>query len=436
MYPDDAARSGELFRRAQVVLPGGNSRHTVYFAPFPLYAAYGKGCEVTDVDGVTRIDFLNNYSSLIHGHGHAAVLEAVSRQLARLTAVGLPTESEIRHAALLAERFPAAQRVRFTNSGTEAVMLAIKAARAYTGRTKIAKAEGAYHGSYDYAEVSQAPTPLRWGSPNAPSSVAQSPGSPQAVESDVVVLPFNDAAATAALLQRHEAELAAVLLDVLPAHLSYTQASADFLEVVRKFHGTSRALLILDEVYSLRLHLRGAHTKHELRPDLIAMGKIIGGGFPVGALGGSVDVMSVFEERGDHRVVPHGGTYNANPISMVAGTAALQAYDGEAVERLNALGERARAGLRDVIKIAGIEAQVIGDASLMAIRLNDRPARNYRDLLLSESEKSRMAAFHRHLLDSGILAAPQLLFILSTPMQAAEIDRLCEACLSAFRLVG
>jgi glutamate-1-semialdehyde 2,1-aminomutase len=208
------------------------------------------------------------------------------------------------------------------------------------------------------------------------------------------------------------------------------------LRILQDFVEASETLLVLDEVYSLRLDFRGAHTLYNLKPDLIAMGKIIGGGLPIGAVGGSSEVMSVFEPRAGLRMVPHGGTFNANPMSMSAGLAAMRTYTPAAVTELNALGQRARTAIREAIAVSGIEAQVTGHGSLLAIRFNDRTLRNYRDVGVSKIERAQIEYFHKFLLNSGILAAPQLLFVMSTPMRAAEIDRLAEACLLGFRLIA
>jgi glutamate-1-semialdehyde 2,1-aminomutase len=190
-WAQPGSKSAALFAQAQGVMPGGNTRTTVYMAPYPPYAASGDGCWITDVEGDRRLDCLNNYTALIHGHAHAAIVEAATRRLALGSSFPLPTPEEIELATLLCERIPSAERVRFTNSGSEAVMMAIKGARAWTGRPKIAKFEGAYHGSYDYAEVSLSSAPEQWGSLAAPASTAYSKGVPPAVLQDVVVLPFN-----------------------------------------------------------------------------------------------------------------------------------------------------------------------------------------------------------------------------------------------------
>jgi glutamate-1-semialdehyde 2,1-aminomutase len=431
-FPDASSRSARLFKRARDVMPGGNSRQTVMFSPYPVYAATGAGCRVTDVDGVERIDFINNYSSLIHGHGHAGIQEAVRRQLGRLTAVGLPTESEIELAEFLCARYSVVEQLRFLNSGSEAVMLAVKTARAVTGRPKIAKVEGAYHGLYDVAEISQAPTADAWGPDDAPCSVPLSPGTPAGITNDVVVIPFNRPEAATAILNRHATDIAAVLIDVMPAHLGYLQASAEFLDAITRFTKASGALLVLDEVYSLRLHHGGAYTKYGLKPDLMVMGKIMGGGFPVGAIGGSREVMKIFESGVGGQLMPHGGTYNANPITMTAGLAAMQAFDVAAVNHVNQLGERARTGMRAILRSTGTAVQVFGDGSLMCLRFTARAQRDYRDFALSSAEQARRDWFHRRLLNRGILCSPHGLFILSTAMGEAEISQLLDTASAAF----
>src|SRR5262245_53228348 len=192
-YAKPDSRSAQLWERAQKLLPGGNTRTTVFMAPRPVYAAEGQGCWLTDVDGDRRLDLLNNYTALMHGHAHPAVSEAAARRLARGASFPLPTPEEIDLAALIAERVESVEQVRFTNSGSEAVMVAIKAARGFTGRPRIAKFEGAYHGSYDWAEVSLGSSPADWGPLEAPASTPYSRGTPRSVLDEVVVLPFNHA---------------------------------------------------------------------------------------------------------------------------------------------------------------------------------------------------------------------------------------------------
>jgi glutamate-1-semialdehyde 2,1-aminomutase len=196
-------RSEDLYQQACKIIPGGVSRNTVFHKPYPHYAGTAKGCYVTDMDGVQRIDFANNMASLIHGHAHPAIVEGVTKQIQNGTAYTLATEAEVRLAQLLCDRTPAFEKIRFTNSGTEAVMAMIKASRAFTGKPKIAKAEGAYHGTYDYAEISQTASPDEWGDINKPNSVPLAQGTPQGVLNDVVIFPYNDIERTLAILDQH-----------------------------------------------------------------------------------------------------------------------------------------------------------------------------------------------------------------------------------------
>ncbi len=432
-YPDDNSRSAALHRRARGVLPSGNSRATVFFKPYPVYAVSGTGCRVTDVDGVERIDFINNYSSLIHGHNPPPVRDAVLAQLGRLTAVGLPTESEIDLAELLVTRLAGVDQVRFANSGTEAVMLAIKAARAYTGRPKIAKVEGAYHGGYDFAEVSQAALPDSWGLADKPASVANYHGQPQSVLDEVIVLPWNDIAASRALLEAHAGALAGVLIDPLPSRVGFVPIDPGYLTMLREVCARIGALIILDEGYNLRLSYHGAQGKLGFAPDLTALGKIIGGGFPVGAVGGSQAVMSVFNFDEGRPRVSHGGTYNANPVTMVAGVKTMQMLTPGEFARLGKLGRRLRDGLRAALRDTGRTGQVMGDESFALLSLSDHPIRNYRDLVYAAQFGGEQAKIHAFLMNAGILTSPSLLFTLSTPMGEAEVDHLLEQVRTALR---
>ena len=227
------SKSAQLYARAQQVLPGGNTRTTVYMAPRPPYAESGDGCWITDVDGDRRLDCLNNYTALIHGHAHPAIVAAATDRLRRGTSFPLPTPEEIDLAAIIVDRLPSAERVRFMNSGSEAVMMAIKGARAFTDRPRIAKFEGAYHGSYDYAEVSLGSTPETWGRLDAPASTSYSRGTPQGVLDDVVVLPFNHTEQAVARIEREAKTLAAVLVDPLPNRVGLIPARRDFLAALQ-----------------------------------------------------------------------------------------------------------------------------------------------------------------------------------------------------------
>jgi glutamate-1-semialdehyde 2,1-aminomutase len=426
-WAEPSSKSAELFARAQGVLPGGNSRTTVYMAPYPPYAAAGEGCWITDVEGDRRLDCLNNYTALIHGHAHPTIVEAATRRLAQGASFPLPTPEEVDLAALLCERLPSAERVRFTNSGSEAVMIALKGARAFTGRPKIAKFEGAYHGSYDYAEVSLASTPETWGSLAAPASTAYSRGTPPAVLEDVVVLPFNHAGHAVARIEREAGHLAAVLVDPVPNRVGLIPARTEFLQALREMTRAHGIVLIFDEVISFRVGYHGAQGALGVTPDMTTLGKIIGGGFPVGAVAGRADVMSVFDPtRGGPPAAPHGGTFNANPVTMAAGLTAMRLLTPGAYARLADLGAKLRASLEDCFRQAGVPGRVTGLGSLFRLHPMDRELTDYRSTRATPAEAERLVRLVRRLMEHGVLVSVTGLGCLSTPMGDAELEGLVE----------
>ena len=435
MYPDSSPHSQALYDRALNSLPGGNTRTTVFMKPFPIYAARGEGCRVWDVDGHEYIDCINNFTSLIHGHAHPVLIEAATRQLALGSAFGLPTESELDLAELLVSRLPSVDQIRFANSGTEAVMMALKAARAFTGRPKIAKCEGAYHGSYDYAEVSLDPTPEAWGG-NAPVSVAYARGTPQNVLTDVVTIPFNDTEAAVSLIREHGHELAAVLVDPMPNRAGLAPADKSYLEALRRVTREVGALLIFDEVITFRLGYHGAQGIWGIDPDLTTLGKIMGGGFPVGAVAGAREFMSVFDPTSGKPALPHGGTFSANPVTMRAGIAAMEMLDHAAFARLDAIGDAVRAGIDDAFRKNGVPGGTVGLGSLLKIHFADRPIRDYRSAYMTSQETRRQSIFNRGLLNRGVLAAGYGLMALSTPMTDADVEAIIVAASGALAEVS
>ncbi len=428
-----SSRSEELYERAKQVLPGGVSRNTVLRSPHPIYVDKAEGCRVTDVEGVTRIDFANNMAALIHGHAHPVVTKAVTAQLQRGTAFSLGTEVEVAYAEHLAGRNEGFEKLRFVNSGTEAVMAALKSARAYTGRAKIVKVEGAYHGGYDYAEVSQTSTPANWGKDDSPASVPVAYGTPAKALEDVVVIPFNDPDRARAILDRHGHDIACVLVDVLPHRVGLTPASPSFVEMLREWTAEHEALLILDEVITFRSRYGGAQEWYKVEADVTAMGKIIGGGFPVGALAGRADIMDVMNPLASNVRFPHSGTFSANPITMTAGLTAMRLFDRAEVRRLNDLANRARSGIEEVIRQTGASACVTGGGSMLRVHMKRKLPNNYREAFSSAAEQQRLSFMLDHLFDSGFITINTCAFTMSTAMGEAEIDALVEAVEIGFR---
>ncbi len=439
-YPDPASRSAALFERAVKVLPGGNSRMTVFHLPYPVYAVRAQGSRVWDVDGVERIDFINNLSSLVHGHNHPNIVKAIQAQAATLASMSMPTEKEIELAEAITARVAGIDRIRFTNSGTEGVMMAVKTARAFTGRDKIAKIEGAYHGGDDSVAVSVNPSPALWGEPDAPASVAGA-GTGHGAASDTIILPMNQVDTARAILRRHAPELAAVILDPVVKNLGYKPATKAFAQMLREECNAAGALLIYDEVYSFRLGYHGAQGELGVTPDLTALGKLIGGGLPVGAVGGKAHIMeAVYDARHGAPKLSHGGTFNANPMTMAAGVEAMKLWDEAAVAKVARLGDRLRSGLREALKIADAPGMVGGVASMISFFHGNGEVETYRDAanLFKNNPgiHARSDAFFQHMLNSGIIMASHGFFVLSTAHTDSDIDFLLEQALKALRNMG
>ena len=273
----------------------GTTRVTTERDPVPRYVSHGRGAYLYDTDGREFLDLNGNFTTLIHGHAFEPVISALERQLRDGTCFANPTEKEIELATLICGRVPGLERIRFCNTGTEAVLFAVKAARAFTGRPAIAKIEGAYHGAYDWAEVSQASTPASWGDPGEPNAVPNYRGTPASVLHDVVTLRFNEVEGTERLLRKHAGRLAAIVLDPMPSRAGLIPPDPDFISCVQRIAREENILVISDEVLNFRQSYEGAAARYGLEPDLYALGKIIGGGLPIGAVGGRAEVMAVFD---------------------------------------------------------------------------------------------------------------------------------------------
>ena len=416
-------------------MPGGNTRHSIAMAPYPIYAVSGSGCRVRDVEGDERIDFLNNYTSLILGHADPRVTAAVETRVARGTAFTMPTPEDVELAELLVARIPYVDQIRFCNSGSEAVMLAVKAARAFTGRHKIAKFEGAYHGIYDYVEVSEGPAADEWGDADAPRSVTE-PGTPPSVAEDVLILPWNRLEACRGLIAQHKDELAAILVDPMPLGIGMIQPGPGFLEFLREETARHGILLVADEVLNFRISYHGAAHAFGIQPDLASFGKIIGGGFPVGAVGGSRRVMSVFDHTGGLKV-HHGGTFNANPVTITAGLETMRQMTREAFDRLNGLGDYIRERLTRMLHDRGLDAQVCGRASMFVAHLNSGELVDYRSLRGFSRTSPIYGELCHEMLGRGIITSPRGVFgCLSTPMREPEAGAFVDSLDESIRRLG
>tara|TARA_R110000868_G_scaffold241497_3_gene496885 strand:- start:651814 stop:653136 length:1323 start_codon:yes stop_codon:yes gene_type:complete len=430
--PAQTTRSAELFQRARKVLPGGVSRNAVLRDPNPLYVDHAYGCHIVDVDGVDRIDFANNMASLIHGHANPDMVRVVGEQIKKGTAFNMGTEVEIEYAEYLLSRNEGFEQLRFVNSGTEALMLAIKASRAYTNRPMIAKAEGAYHGAYDYVEISQAPGPDGWGNADRPSNVPLVSGTPESAMSDVVVFPFNNIDKTLELLNKHADQLACVVIDLMPHRVGLNPAEPDFVKALRDWTTENGVLLVIDEVITFRSEFGGLQEQYGIQADITALGKMIGGGFPIGAAAGRAEFMDVLNPKSKRYLYPHSGTFSANPVSMVAGYAAMQKFDHAAVERLNGLAQRAIAGIESAISSTGVVASVTGSGSMFRVHVKEHAPRNYREAYLSPQEAPKLKFLLDHMFDEGFMLINTCSSALSTPMTENDIDELIAAYTRGF----
>ena len=419
-YVERCGHSKALFEQAHSSMPGGNTRTGVYFSPFPMYLERGEVAFVHDVDGNVLLDFMNNNTALVLGHSHPAVVEAVREQASRGTGFNRPTELEVEMAEALCGRVASLEQVRFCNSGTEAVICALRAAKAHTGRSKIAKFEGAYHGSGEYVQISHVP-PLgpALGPDNRPRSVPSSPGVSDGVIGDVVVLPFNDPGACEAIIGRHAGELAALIVDPISTGAGFTLPRDGFLARLRTLTEDAGVMLVFDEVISLRVRRGGAQDYYDVRPDLTCMGKIIAGGLPGGAFGGRADIMAHFDPQATPRI-PQAGTFNANPLTMAAGMATLRLVDEDALRCMEVLTRDLESGLNGVFREKGVEAVCTSIGSLFRIHFLPRRPNNYREAARDDGLMQQWLFFS--LLSEGIHLSQG--GALSLPMEAGHIDRL------------
>lgn len=424
-YTAKTGRSRALHEEALAVMPGGNSRTTTFFDPYPFYVQRGQGAHIWDADGIDRLDFNGNYTSLILGHAPPDVVKAVQQSAEHGLSFPGPTEHEVRLAELLKRRVPSVESVRFTNSGTEATMNAVRLARAFTSRQKIAKFEGAYHGTHDWVMVSVSGDPKAGGNRRRPKSLAWSAGIPPAVLKHTVVLPWNDAEACEKILEAEAAHLACLIVDPLMCNAGLLTPAEGFLERLRALTSRHGILLVFDEVISFRVAWGGAQERLGIRPDLTTFGKIIGGGLPVGAFGGRADIMNFYDPRHGGARISHGGTFNANPVTMAAGVATLNALTPEAYARLDALGDRLRGGVARLLAATRRKGQVSGAGSLYWLHWTTEPLTDYRSARPKDAE-APMRVF-LGLLNEGILLTPRGLGACSLAMTDTDVDRFVNA---------
>jgi glutamate-1-semialdehyde 2,1-aminomutase len=396
--------SRAAFERARRVMPGGNTRASVYYEPYPATVVRAAGIELTDADGNRYHDLLLNYTSMILGHANPRVVEAATHAVQSGSAVAAPVPGQIELAEELVRRIPSVEQVRFVNSGTEAGITAVRAARAFTGRDWVIKISGGYHGSAADLDAG-----LRDG--------VRPPGVPSAVATRAV--PFNDPSALDAAAAQLGPELAAIILEPVLGNAGLVPPAPGYLEHVRQVADTAGAVLIFDEVITFRLSPGGYQLLAGVFPDLTCLGKIIGGGFPVGAVGGRAEIMAVFSP-GSMTYVGHSGTFTGNAVTMAAGLETLRQLDGAAYARLDRLGARLVEGLQSAVEETGVPAAVLHVGSLVNLVFTDVPVTNAE--AARPLDPAAAQAFHLGLMNRGIFIAPRGLFAMSTVTSEEAVD--------------
>ena len=420
-YLQSTPKSKGLWEDAKNYLPGGDSRNSIFWAPYPIFVDHASGCHVVDADGVDRLDFIGTMTTLILGHSPKPVVDAVRKQMEQGVVYNAPNAHQIRLAKLLCQRIPSFDLVRFTNSGTEATLNAIRAARAFTGKSKIAKVEGGYHGSHDQVSVSVRVNPAKAGERSRPDALAATEGLGEGTLEQVVVLPFNETEIARKILEENRNRLSAVIIEPMLGSVGMLPAATGFLTMLREFTADNGVILIFDEVISYRASMGGAQEYYGITPDMTSLGKIIGGGFSIGAFGGRKDIMDLYDPTapGGPRVA-HAGTFNANPVTMQAGAATLEQLTPDVYRKLAELTEYLRAGILNVGAELETPVQVTGLGSLFGIHFTGSELVGYRDIAAED------AAFRHQvflgLLNEGILMASNLVGAVSTEIGDAEID--------------
>lgn len=385
--------SQELFEESKKIIPGGVSSPVRAFKPYPFFVAKGEGSHIYDVDGNSYIDHCLAYGPLILGHADKTVVSDLTNQLTMGTAYGAPTENEIKLSREVINRIPSAEMVRFTNSGTEATMSAIRVARGFTKRDKIVKFEGAYHGAHDYCLV-------KGGSGAA--CLPDSLGIPVDTTKNTLTVPFNDEEALTELIEKEGENIACIIMEVVMGNIGCVEPKDGYLEFLKKITEENGIVLIFDEVITgFRLATGGAQEYYGVTPDMTTLGKIVGGGLPMGAFCGKKEIMELVAPNGP---VYQAGTFSGNPISVQAGLSTLKQLNKDFYTSLNKKGEFLRSNIRDIVDELSLEISPVGLGSMFQIYFNPNEVTNYAEA--QESDSERFLVYFRQLLKEGVFIPP------------------------------
>ena len=403
-YARENPKSAAAHVAASKFLPGGNTRSPLYHSPFPLTFGRGEGAYLTDLDGHDYTDFLGEFTAGVFGHTDARLLQGLSDTASKGLSLGGHNIWEPRLAEALCARFPALQLVRFTNSGTEANLFAIATARAFTKRNAIMTFRGGYHGGL-----------LAFANPNNPMNVPH----------EFVVAKYNDLEGTRFLIEQNKSKLAALIIEPMMSSAGCIPADVEFLKMLREISAKHGILLIFDEIVTSRLAPKGVHAQHGISPDLVTLGKYVGGGLGIGVFGGRAEIMTIFDPRSSV-ALPHGGTFNNNVLTMRNGYIAMtEVYGEEAATKLNAKGDELRGRLRAVVADTGLPMSVTGMGAISNVHMVSHEVRSFEDL--ADNNNDLKDLYYFHLLSRGIYAARRGMINLSLPMIDVDLNELVEA---------
>ncbi len=423
-------RSRSLYDEAVQYIPGGvNSpvRSCKAVGTKPIFVTSGKGCHITDVDGNSYIDYVCSWGPLILGHAPEPVIKALKNTLPGGTSFGIPTPIEIEMAKKIVEMVPSIEKVRMVNSGTEAVMSAIRLARGYTGRSKIVKFDGCYHGHSDCLLVEA-------GSGVATLAIPGSPGVPENLVKDTISLPYNNLDAVKNLAKDIGSEIACIILEPVAGNMGVVPPGEGYLEGLRKICDDNGIVLIFDEVMTgFRVSRGGAQELYGVYPDITCLGKVIGGGMPVGAYGGSKEIMSSVAPEGN---VYQAGTLSGNPLAMSAGLAQLEVLSDPAIyKELEEKSAYLEKGIMDAARKSGVDIHANRVGSMGCVFFNNRPVTDFESA--KKSDTGKYASFFRSMLEEGVYLAPSQFeaYFVSTAHEEKDLDKTIEAAARAFKML-
>jgi glutamate-1-semialdehyde 2,1-aminomutase len=404
-YREISQQSLSMYEKAIKVFPSGVTRRTVFFPPYPNYIVRGEGCRIYDLDGREYIDYANNYGPLILGHCPPGVTKAIGDQLQHGTVLGGPTELEIDLAEKILEAIPSGEQVLFCASGSEAGMISLRALRAYTGKEKILRCAGSYHGSSDF--------------------FVHGTGVSKDISAKTVSVPFNDIEEFEKAVKKHKHELAAVYMEPIMRGIP---PEPSYLRQVRRITENHGIMLVFDEVVTgFRLSRGGAQQRWNITPDVTMLGKLIGGGLPIGAVVASKKILAAYASSAtsglkfDAPAIIHGGTYNAHPLAMAGGLATLEELTPSVYAHLDSMGELIRSGMKDTLGRAGVKAQIVGISSVFHIHFTDQ------NVIDSQSASSADPYLQRYfdlsMLVRGIFTAKAHCSFISSPVTKEEVSQ-------------